>query len=70
MCLRQSEAGWHTVFVITSIVYLLGATFYAMAASGELQTWAKKSPLHGGESVGFESDSEEAAVLLLPTDSH
>jgi len=67
---NKSEAGWHTVFVITSIVYLLGATFYAMAASGELQTWAKKSPLHGGESVGFESDSEEAAVLLLPTDSH
>ena len=66
LCPDQSEAEWHSVFMNSAVIYLLGATFYAIAASGELQAWAV-DPLHV-EAVPLESDSE-TSVLLHPTDN-
>ncbi|KAK5646080.1 hypothetical protein RI129_004544 [Pyrocoelia pectoralis] len=35
-----TESQWQTVFIISSCIYILGAIFYGIFASGELQPWA------------------------------
>lgn len=37
----QSAEEWQKVFLISSAIYLFGALFYGIFASGELQPWAK-----------------------------
>ncbi|KAK4008499.1 hypothetical protein OUZ56_013635 [Daphnia magna] len=40
---NKTEEGWHAVFMISSIIYLSGASFYGFGASGKLQKWADQS---------------------------
>jgi len=65
---NKSEQGWHTVFVIASIIYFSGATFYAIAASGELQLWARK-PLDVETDRLFDESDSETTILLTSTNS-
>ena len=34
-------AEWQTVFLITAVVYFIGAVMYGLLASGEKQDWAE-----------------------------
>lgn len=38
--ISQSKAEWRIVFCISGLIYLFGAIFYAIFASGEVQPWA------------------------------
>ncbi|GLH15798.1 Putative inorganic phosphate cotransporter [Gryllus bimaculatus] len=40
----QSNDDWSAIFYIASAIYLFGAIFYAVFASGERQSWAKAPP--------------------------
>ena len=37
----QSRESWKVVFIMAATVHLIGVTFYAVFASGELQPWAE-----------------------------
>ncbi|XP_076438728.1 sialin-like [Babylonia areolata] len=39
---RQTRAEWQIVFYLAAAVYLFGAVFYAIFASGDLEPWASK----------------------------
>lgn len=46
----QSREEWKIVFCISSAIYLFGAIFYGIFASGERQPWAiEKSDVEGEE---------------------
>lgn len=41
---NQLQSEWRLVFIITAVVYLVGAIGYLILGSGELEEWAKKKP--------------------------
>ncbi|XKL65604.1 hypothetical protein PGB90_009024 [Kerria lacca] len=51
---NKSRAEWTIVFCISGIIYLFGAAFYGIFASGELQWWAKEDELKKSSKVKTE----------------
>ncbi|XP_013112212.1 vesicular glutamate transporter 1 [Stomoxys calcitrans] len=44
LIMKDPEGCWTTVFTLAACVHLVGCTFYAIFASGELQPWAEPPP--------------------------
>jgi hypothetical protein len=40
----QTSEEWQFVFFVTASIYLFGAIFYSLTASGERQEWSKLVP--------------------------
>lgn len=40
-CRQEDKSCWKTVFIMAASVHFVGITFYALFASGELQSWAE-----------------------------
>ena len=38
---ESTIATWRPVWYVSALIYLIGATFYVIFASGELQPWAR-----------------------------
>ncbi|GFO24631.1 vesicular glutamate transporter 1 [Plakobranchus ocellatus] len=43
----QTRAEWQIVFYVAAAIYIFGAIFFAIFASGELQSWAQVDPTSG-----------------------
>ena len=37
---QQTDLEWKIVFIISGVIYLLGAIFYTVFSSGEKQSWS------------------------------
>lgn len=55
----QNPAQWQIVFYIASAIYLGGAVFYGIFASGERQPWAKEAESQGDEERGHTNTAME-----------
>ena len=70
MCLislqRQTRSEWQIVFYVAAAIYLFGAIFYVIFASGVLQPWAMK------QGVKEQQVEQEAGqpILLALNDRH
>ena len=51
--LQSSASEWRVVFYIGGLIYIIGAIFYCVFASGDKQTWAD------GYSELTETDNED-----------
>ncbi|XP_034196051.1 major facilitator superfamily transporter 9 [Osmia lignaria lignaria] len=40
---NKSTSEWRVIFIITSVIYLIGAVIYGLFASGEKQRWAEEN---------------------------
>lgn len=53
----QTQEEWQVVFYISSAIYLVGAIFYGIFASGEEQSWAHiESGFFGDDDSGKTDD--------------
>ncbi|XP_046451668.1 sialin-like isoform X1 [Daphnia pulex] len=60
---NKTEEGWHMVFMISSMIYLSGASFYCFGASGKLQAWASQSSRPRNFLDSLSGQSETTAFL-------
>lgn len=65
--LFQSAEQWQYVFYIASTIYLLGALFYGLFASGERQPWAMDDHTPTPQS---EKEENHAYVNKAMSDEH
>lgn len=40
-CELQTRQSWSEVFILAAVIHYIGVVFYAIFASGELQSWAE-----------------------------
>jgi ACS family sodium-dependent inorganic phosphate cotransporter len=62
----RTEEEWQYVFLITACVYLLGAIFYGLMASGRRQDWSRIPGEGDGEYYGETITETESIVSNNP----
>jgi ACS family sodium-dependent inorganic phosphate cotransporter len=57
----KEKSDWNIVFYISSVIFFIGAIFYAFLGSGELQPWAVQASNYNdlGEETQKEAKNEE-----------
>ena len=58
---RQTRAEWQLVFYVAAAIYLFGAVFYVIFASGVLEPWACKQEMSADVEVKNQLVDSEAA---------
>ena len=62
--LLKTPEEWQFVFFVTASIYLFGAVFYSLTASGERQDWSKMEPYEESH-VSVEMHTEWALIYKV-----
>lgn len=67
MPIKKTKSEWDRVFIISAVIYLLGAVVYGIFGTGEIQHWATRSSKEI-EIKTHDSSKNEASKEQKPTD--